>query len=125
MGNCATSFGAFLDSTVDRYSNFFVFDGVALHFAKTDQYGWFFIVMGIIMGAFVTSYAKARAESLIKRCNIGLFERAERIISLAIGSLFAILLPAILWVLFIGTNATAIHRILYTRKSLLSSEKRN
>ncbi len=115
-------FGAFLDSTVDRYSDLFIFGGLALHFAKEAQGGWLVICLGIIMGSFVTSYAKARAENLIEHCNVGVFERAERILTLAIGSLLPILLPLALWLLVIGTNATALQRIFYTRKMLLQKD---
>ena len=113
-----TKFGAFLDSTVDRYSDFFLFGGVALYYARQGQVGWFLISMGIILGAFVTSYAKARAENLIDHCNVGIFERPERIIALALGSLLPPLMGIMLWILFFGTHATALHRILHTRKVL-------
>ena len=113
-----SNFGAFLDSTVDRYSDFFLFGGLALHFAKQDQGGWFLICMGIIAGSFVTSYAKARAENFIERCDVGMVERAERVIGLALAAWIPFLLPLILWALLIGSNATAIERILYTQKKL-------
>lgn len=121
ISNRATKFGAFLDSTADRYCDFFVFGGLALHFAYSGQGGYLLLVMGIIAGSFVISYAKARAENLIPDCSVGVFERAERVIALALGTLISPLLPWALWILFLGTNATAIQRILYTKKIL--SEK--
>jgi CDP-diacylglycerol--glycerol-3-phosphate 3-phosphatidyltransferase len=111
-------FGAFLDSTVDRYSDFFLFGGLILYFAGEGELGWVTILLGIIAGSFVTSYTKARSENLIEKCSVGIFERAERILILAAGSLIPPLLPIALWVLFIGTNFTAIQRILFTRKAL-------
>ncbi len=113
-----TPFGAFLDSTVDRYSDFFLFGGLALHYAQTREWLYLFLCLGSLMGAYVTSYAKARAENLIENCSVGVFERAERIIALLLGSLFSFLMPLALWVLFLGTNITAIHRILFTQKAL-------
>lgn len=113
-----TKFGAFLDSTVDRYSDFFLFGGLVLHFAQTAQGGFLLLTMGIIAGSFVTSYAKARAENLIEKCNVGVFERPERVLLLALGSLIPFLLPLVLWILFIGTNYTAVQRILFTQKQL-------
>ena len=113
-----TKFGAFLDSTVDRYSDFFLFGGVALFFAKNDESFWFVMTLMVIAGSFVTSYSKARAENLIENCSAGLFERAERIIVLCLGSLIWPLLTTAIFILAIGTNATAIHRILFTRKVL-------
>lgn len=113
-----SKFGAFLDSTVDRYSDFFIFGGLTLHFAKTDEPLMLILTLGILLGSFVTSYAKARAENLIPECHVGVFERAERVITIALGTLIPVLLPLALWILFIGTNATALHRIFYTRKIL-------
>lgn len=113
-----TKFGAFLDSTVDRYADFFLFGGLALFFAKNGQGGWFLVSLGIILGAYVTSYAKARAENLIPQCGVGFFTRAERIILLALGSIIPPLMGIMLWVLLLGTNITALHRILHTKKAL-------
>lgn len=114
----SSSFGAFLDSTVDRYSDFFILGGLALYFARQYQGTWFLVVMGIILGAFITSYTKARAESLIKECSVGIFERAERIIILALGSIFWPLLGFALLALLIGTHATALQRIFYVKSTL-------
>ena len=117
----SSKFGAFLDSTVDRYSDFFLFGGLTLYFSNQNETGWLFITLGIILGAYVTSYTKARAENLIESCDVGVFERPERIIGLALLSFFSVLMPLLLWVLFIGTNATALHRILHTRSRLSES----
>ncbi len=114
----ASKFGAFLDSTVDRYSDIFLFGGLALYFANAGNSGWVFISLGIIAGSFVTSYAKARAENLIENCSVGIFERPERIIALALASFIPPLRPWLLGLLFLGTNATALHRILFTQKTL-------
>jgi len=57
----ASSFGAFLDSTIDRYSDFFVFAGISIHFVRSGEIFWFFVTLGIIVGAFAVSYTKARA----------------------------------------------------------------
>lgn len=113
-----TKFGAFLDSTVDRYSDFFILGGLALHYARQDQATLLILCLGTLAGSFVTSYCKARAENLIQNCHVGIFGRAERIILFAFASLFWPLMPPVLWILFIGTNATAIHRILHTQKAL-------
>jgi CDP-diacylglycerol---glycerol-3-phosphate 3-phosphatidyltransferase len=114
----ATPFGAFLDSVTDRYSDFFIFGGLALHFARTNQGGLLVITLGALAGAYAVSYAKARAENFIPNCGVGIFDRALRIILLLAGCILPVLLPALLWVLFLGSNATAVHRILHTRKIL-------
>ena len=121
----ASPFGAFLDSTVDRYSDFFLFGGLALHFASQESWGWCQVTLGIILGAFVTSYAKARAESLIPSCSVGFLERAERVLLLALGSFIPPLLPWILVFLLVGTHATALQRIFFVRKALQTKSSSN
>ena len=116
----ASPFGAFLDSTIDRYSDFFLFGGVAFYFATEGSWVWFFVTLGVLLGAFATSYTKARAESLLPSCSVGFLERAERVLLLAVGSLVPLLLPWILGILLVGTHATAIQRIFYVRKALNS-----
>ena len=113
-----SSFGAFLDSTVDRYADFFLFGGVAFYYATQESWGWCLVSLGIILGAFVTSYAKARGENFIPSCSVGFLERAERVVLLALGSLLPVLLPWVLILLLIGTHATAIQRIFFVKKSL-------
>lgn len=115
-----SKFGAFFDSTLDRYSDFFIFGGIAAYYALVDEMGYFFLVMGIIAGSFTTSYCRARAENFIESCAIGLFERTERLLVLAVGVFIPTTMPLILWVLFIGTNATTIHRIIFVYKKLNS-----
>lgn len=121
----SSKFGAFLDSTVDRYSDFFLFGGLAVFFAWNGRYGWLLIVLGILLGGFVTSYTKARAENFIANCNVGVFERPERIIVLAAGTLFSFLMPLALLVLFFGTQFTALQRIFFTRKALAENQPQN
>jgi len=121
----ASRFGAFLDSVVDRYSDIFLFGGLAAYFAVTGQIGYFLLIMGTIAGAFVTSYTKARSENFIASCSVGFLERPERIILLSVGTVFTGLLGLVLWVLFLGTNYTAIQRVLFTRKQLESDTAEN
>jgi phosphatidylglycerophosphate synthase len=118
-----SSFGAFLDSTVDRYSDFFVFAGLATHFVRNGEIFWFFIVLGIILGSFAVSYTKARAENFIKACGVGAFGRSERIVLLILGSLLTPLLKLALLVLVVGTHVTAIQRILHTKKTLAETPR--
>ena len=117
------SFGAFLDSTVDRYSDFFVFAGLAVHFVRISEIFWFLVTLGIILGAFAVSYTKARAENFIKNCGVGIFGRAERILILAAATLLSPLLKLVLLVLLVGTHATAVQRILYTKKALAETSQ--
>ncbi|MDP3921426.1 MAG: CDP-alcohol phosphatidyltransferase family protein [Candidatus Omnitrophota bacterium] len=113
-----TKFGAFLDSCVDRYSDLFLFGGIAVYFARNYRGDLLILTLGVIAGAFVTSYAKARAENFIPHCGVGVVDRFVRTVVLLLGTLIPAFLPIAIWLLFAGTNATAIHRILYTRKKL-------
>ncbi|MFH0984805.1 MAG: CDP-alcohol phosphatidyltransferase family protein [Candidatus Omnitrophota bacterium] len=113
-----STFGAFLDSAVDRYSDFFVFAGLAAYFVRNGEIFWFFVTLGILLGCFVVSYTKARAENFIKNCGIGIFGRSERVLLLIAGTLVAPLLKLVLLVLLVGTHVTAIQRILHTKKTL-------
>lgn len=116
--NKTTSFGAFLDSVTDRYSDFFLFAGLALHFARTGEGALLVITLGALAGAYAVSYAKARAENFIKNCGVGLFDRAMRIALILIGCAIPGMLTVSLWILFIGSNVTAVQRVLHTQKIL-------
>lgn len=118
-----SSFGAFLDSVTDRYSDFFVFAGLATHYVTQGKVLLFLVTLGIILGSFVVSYSKARSENFIKECGVGGFGRAERVLFLIIGSLITPLLSLVLWVLLVGTHVTAIQRILYTKKTLAETSQ--
>jgi len=96
--------GAFIDSVVDRYSDFLVFGGVLAHFAVAGDLGRTLLVLAVILGAFQVSYVRARAE-----------ERPERIVLIAAGSISGFL-DAALWVLALLTHLTAFHRIYHTVK---------
>jgi CDP-diacylglycerol--glycerol-3-phosphate 3-phosphatidyltransferase len=64
-------------------------------------------------GSFMTSYARARAESLIPRCTVGLLERPERIVLLILGGLTNRMVAA-LWIIAALSNITAVQRVVYT-----------
>jgi CDP-diacylglycerol--glycerol-3-phosphate 3-phosphatidyltransferase len=64
-------------------------------------------------GSFMTSYARARAESLIPRCTVGLLERPERIVLLILGGLTNRMVAA-LWIIAVLSNITAVQRVVYT-----------
>ncbi len=111
-----SKFGAFFDSTLDRYGEFFIFFSIAFAGKSALLASLSFAA---ILGAFMTSYTRARAESLGIEIKEGFFTRAERIIVIIIG---LIILPDyliyIMAVLAIGSNITAIQRILIAYKRL-------
>ena len=98
---------------------------MAFYYASEERWGWCLVVLGTLLGAFVTSYTKARSESLIPSCPVGVFERAERVLLLALGSFIPPLLPWILVFLLVGTHATALQRIFFVRKALQTKSSSN
>lgn len=122
--NCqaASAFGSFLDSVIDRYSDLSLLVGLFIYFARqgsvSDQ-----ILVGLgLMGTALVPYTRARAETLIPRCNIGLMERPERILLLFSGAAIPSIMPVVIWILAIFTNLTVVQRILYTRRHMASQE---
>lgn len=112
-----TTFGAFFDSTIDRYSDLALFIGLLWHYAYIGR-GRYAVLVGIAMaGSVMVSYTRARAESLIPSCKAGFFERPERIVLMILGALGDRMAP-VLWLLAIGPNITVIHRIIHTWRQL-------
>lgn len=105
----ATRFGAFLDSLLDRYSDAFIFLSIAWYLASKGDHPGAFLSIGSMLGAFLVSYARARAEGLGINGKIGLMERPERIILLIIGTITGWLIP-VLWIIFVFTQITVIQR---------------
>jgi CDP-diacylglycerol--glycerol-3-phosphate 3-phosphatidyltransferase len=108
-----TKFGAFLDSTMDRYSDMLLFMGLLILYARLERTGLMVLVWVAAFGSFMTSYARARAESLIPRCPVGLLERPERIVLVIAGALLNRMV-AVLWIVAVLSNLTAVQRIVYT-----------
>ena len=108
-----TKFGAFLDSTMDRYSDMVLYMGLLILYARVDRTPQMVLVWVAAFGSFMTSYARARAESLIPRCNVGFLERPERIVLIILGALTNRMV-AVLWVIAVLSNVTALQRVVYT-----------
>ena len=119
----ASPFGAFLDSAIDRYSDFFVFAGLSVYFVRSGEIFWFLVTLSTLLGTFAVSYTKARAENFIKNCGVGFFGRSERILILTAATILSPLLKLALLVLLVGTHATAIQRILHTKKTLSETSR--
>jgi len=118
--NQKSLFGAIVDSALDRYSEFFIYLGLAAYFRNH----WaLWLTFWAILGSSMVSYTRARAEGLGIECKIGIMQRAERMLLLflgaMIGSLFNIFDPAMITVLAIiavFSNITAIQRTFYVKK---------
>jgi len=115
VNNKVTKLGAFLDSVLDRYSDAFLFLSVAWRLAGKGDHTGVFLSIGTLVGAFLISYARARAEGLGEECKTGIMERTERIILLILALLTGWISP-ILLIMFIFTHVTVFQRIYYVWK---------
>lgn len=121
------AWGAFLDSTLDRVSDAAVICGICFYYASNDLPNSKLVVsagvIALVMG-LMTSYARAKAESLNANCTIGIAERAERNIliwiSLLITSLVTDVMSYAFVILAVVSTITVIQRIVYVRKQLVS-----
>ena len=119
LGNKRTRFGAFLDSTLDRLSDFAVYAGIAMHYAFASPANITFILLALtcFLNAFTISYSKARAENLIESCAVGYWQRGERSVGILVAT-FAHNIPALLVQQAALPMLTALRRIMHTRAVL-------
>lgn len=120
-----TTFGGFLDSTLDRIGDFFLFFGVILSGYTTIEIG-----LIVLLGAFLTSYTRAKIESMgvENLYGVGILERTDRVPILFIGAILQIWFTTALWwtmiVLAVGTNITALQRIIFAFRKFSSKNKK-
>src|SRR3974390_503368 len=108
-----TAFGAFFDSTLDRYSDMALYMGLLVYYAEAGREYYVILAAVATAGSVMVSYSRARAESLIPLCKVGFMERPERLVLLIIGGFFN-RMAQVLWVIAIVSTITVIHRIIYT-----------
>src|SRR6201997_3189980 len=108
-----TAFGAFFDSTLDRYSDMALYMGLLVYYAVAGRSSYVILAAVATAGCGMGRYSRARAESLIPTCKVGFMERPERVVLLILGGLFGRMAPA-LWVIAVVGTLTVIHRIVYT-----------
>jgi CDP-diacylglycerol--glycerol-3-phosphate 3-phosphatidyltransferase len=108
-GGRSTPFGGFYDSVSDRISDGVILAGIA--WSVTDRPRLLLLTLVALVAAEVTSYVRARAESIDLECEVGLLERAERALLLVVGLLAAPLFEPVLWVLAIGGSITVVQRV--------------
>jgi CDP-diacylglycerol--glycerol-3-phosphate 3-phosphatidyltransferase len=108
-----SAFGAFWDSTLDRFSDLALFTGLIWLYAGLGRQDYVLVATLALIFSIMTSYARARAESLITRCKVGFMERPERIVLFMIGA-FTDRMAAVLWVILILSVVTVANRIYYT-----------
>ncbi|MGQ9483700.1 MAG: CDP-alcohol phosphatidyltransferase family protein [Desulfosoma sp.] len=133
----ARNAGAFLDSVLDRYSEFFIYLGIWGYFWRkgASEPVLSLLMLCILFGSLMVSYTRARAEGLGQKCLVGLLQRGERVILLGLGGIanpafnklsrlpFSAsaedaFLMVILFVLAVGTNLTALWRFWHVLKAL-------
>lgn len=127
-------FGAFLDSTLDRIGDAAIFGGLAMYYVGPGDNDWIaaLAIYCLSMGS-VTSYARARAESLGMQAKVGIAERADRLVSilvitgvaallddLGVGSGVLWAIPVTLAVLAVASTVTVVQRVLVVRRQALA-----
>ena len=120
----ASRFGALLDSTVDRYSEFIMFLGIAAHCFYTEDYGSSAATFLALCGSFMVSYTRSRAESLGFEGKIGIMQRPERIVLIGLGALIHLsAFKFAIWLVAVLANFTALQRIRFAYKQELAEFK--
>ena len=145
LGGRVTRFGAFLDSTLDRIAEAALFVGIAWYYMAqlvdmtlnpgrvmanlehnlypiTFAFIALFAILGLV-GSFMVSYTRARAEGLGLECKVGWFERPERMVLIIVAGFFGLgpVIPGMLIVLVVFSFATAIQRMVHVWKTTRSS----
>jgi CDP-diacylglycerol--glycerol-3-phosphate 3-phosphatidyltransferase len=126
MSGKGTPFGAFLDSTLDRVEEGVVLAAVAAWFAQEGNDFAVGATVVAVVGSYMVSYTRARAEALGVECKVGIASRAVRVVILSAGLVFAagelipdldLLEPAI-YVMAALTVFTTLQRVLHVRRQL-------
>ena len=120
--NRMSSFGAFLDSTVDRVGEGFMIGAIGLVFMRHDEMWALALAFAAIAGSFLVSYTRARAEALGLKGDVGFGSRAERVSVITTGLVLAplhhLILPSVIALLAATAWLTVVQRILFVRKQL-------
>ena len=128
MRGTSGKFGAWLDSTCDRIADAAIFSGLVLWFSGDgDSRTMAAVALFCLVAGGIVSYAKARAEGLGLRCDVGLAERAERLILALAGTLLAglgldVALDVLLWVLAAASAVTVVQRLVEVRRQAALAE---
>jgi CDP-diacylglycerol--glycerol-3-phosphate 3-phosphatidyltransferase len=113
----STKFGAFLDSTLDRFSEAVLFLGLLAYYVGQGAFQESILIGAALTGSMLTSYTRARAEGLGLQGEVGLLTRTERVILLAVGLIVSqwadLAMVVVLWILAVLTNLIAAQRIFY------------
>jgi CDP-diacylglycerol---glycerol-3-phosphate 3-phosphatidyltransferase len=113
-----SSFGAVLDSTLDRYADGFIFIALGYYFAMQERFDLLLLSQLALLGSLLVSYVRARADGVAVNAPVGIFTRLERIIVILVMLLLPALLAWGLLLLAIGTHITVLQRLIYVSKQL-------
>ena len=119
-GKTESKFGALLDSTVDRYSEIFIWFGIAISFIRADDLWTSAAVFFALAGSLMVSYVRARIEGLGAECKVGFMQRPERVIAIGAGGVIVPLigdigLVVVVWAIALLGNFTAMERVIHFR----------
>lgn len=121
MTGQVSRFGAFLDSTIDRYAEAVILGGVLVYYVGQGNTTSIYLIYAAIVGSLLVSYTRAKAESLGIACTEGILTRAERVgllvLGLILGGWFPVTLVVALAILAIGSNLTAVQRVWVVSKA--------
>jgi CDP-diacylglycerol---glycerol-3-phosphate 3-phosphatidyltransferase len=112
-----SKFGGFWDSVIDRFSDIGLFIGLIYLYSSLGRTDYVMVASFAMMFALMTSYTRARAESLIARCKVGFMERPERIVLFMIGA-FTNRMAAVLWVILVLSIFSVADRVILTYRVL-------
>ncbi len=108
-----SKFGAFWDSTLDRFSDLALLVGLIYLYSHVGRSDYVMVASITLIFSIMTSYARARAESLVEKCKVGFMERPERIVLFMIGA-FTNRMAGVLWVILVLSILAVANRIYYT-----------
>lgn len=124
LGNMSTTFGAFWDSTLDRYSELFSLFGITLYLMTASGIWAGVITFMALVGSIMVSYVRARAEGLGIECKVGLMQRPERVVVTALAAIITGMTSNLWWLIggmtliAVLANITAFWRVAHCYKQL-------
>ena len=116
LANATSRFGAFLDSTLDRWAEVLIYGALIWLFLKEGQDTGVLLAASAMAASLLVSYTRARAEGVGLPCKEGLFTRFERLLVLIAGLILDLIIPA-LWIIAVLAGVTAVQRIWITRQA--------
>ncbi len=126
MSGQSSTWGAFLDSTLDRFGDAAIFGSLVLWFTRGgDDPVLAAVTLWCLVTGFITSYIRARAEALGMTAEVGISQRADRLVAVLVGTGLSGLgvpyvLPVLLWLLAVASGITVVQRLLVVRRQALA-----